>query len=674
MRQARERIARMCGIAGIVDLRGRREIDRRTIQRMADAIVHRGPDEEGFYQEPGIALASRRLSIVGLADGQQPIFNEDATVVAVFNGELFDYPEQRTLLESIGHRFSTRADTEVLVHLWEEYGEEMFQHLRGQFAFALYDTRRRMLLLARDQIGIRPLHWARRGDTLYFGSEIKALFASGEVIPEADPKGLDHIFTFFAMGTRRTAFKDVQAVHPASYLKIQLDGDGKPADIRERRYWDLDFPNQGDEFNPRDGTALQDEFEETFRQAVTIRLRADVPVVGYLSGGVDSTTVMHTAGGIQGHPLPSFTIQIPTMGFDETDRALLAAERIGSKPTIVRCPNEVIAATYPHLIAAAESPVIDTACSALYCLAREVRDQGYKVALAGEGADEWLAGYPWFKFGKLLGLLDTGRYRPSNVLRRWAMRRNGVEGSWEQLDEIQQMLGGPNGYSMLYGLVGLSRHHFYSPDMWRRLEGHTAWHDLDLNTEGLKRWHPLNRGLYLGNKTMLAGMLLNHKGDRPAMHNSVETRYPFLDLNVVDLCCKIHPRWKLRGLRRDKHLLRNYAGRILPGRIANRPKQLFRAPFANTFFANPPAFVEQLMSPESLAKTGYFDAQRVAHHRATYDQYGRRDAGRRFVIEMGLTGVMATQLWHHTFLGDSLCELPQWTADTTAGALALRAS
>jgi asparagine synthase (glutamine-hydrolysing) len=664
----------MCGIAGIVDLRGLRQIDHRTIQQMADAIAHRGPDEEGFYQEPGIALASRRLSVVGLADGQQPIFNEDKTVVVVFNGELFDHPEKRALLESRGHRFSTHTDTEVLVHMWEEYGEEMLQHLHGQFAFALYDVRQRTLLLARDQIGIRPLHWARRGDMLYFGSEIKAIFASGEVTPEVDPKGIDHIFTFFAMGTRRTAFKDIQAVHPASYLKIELGSDGRASDISERRYWDLEFPDQGDELNPRDGAALQEEFEDTFRRAVEIRLRADVPVVGYLSGGVDSTTVMLTAGAIQGQPLPAFTIQIPTKGLDETDRALLAADRLGSKPTVVRCPHDVIAATYPRLIEAAESPVTDTSSSAMYCLAGEVRDQGYKVALAGEGADDWLAGYPWFKYGKLLGLLDTRRFTPSNAIRRWALRRNGSDASWEQMAEVQQMLGGPNGFGLLYGLVSLSRHHFYSADMWQRLDGHTAWQDLDLNTEGLKRWHPLNRGLYLGNKTMLTGMLLSQKGDRPAMHNSVETRYPFLDMKVVDLCSKIHPRWKLRGLRRDKHLLRNYAGKILPSCIANRPKQLFRAPFANTLFANPPAFVEELISEESLAKTGYFDAKKVAHHRATYDQYARRDFGKRFVIEMGLTGVMATQLWHHIFLGDQLCELPQWSADSSTGNQALRAS
>ena len=202
--------------------------------------------------------------------------------------------------------------------------------------------------------------------------------------------------------------------------------------------------------------------------------------------------------------------------------------------------------------------------------------------------------------------------------------------------------------------------------MWEGVGQHTAWDDLDLNTEGLKRWHPLNRALYLGYKTMLSGLLMNHKGDRPALHNSVETRYPFLDLNMINLCSSLHPRWKLRGFRRDKHLLRNYASKILPTEIANRPKAMFRAPFANTFFTNPPAFVEQLISEESLRKTGYFDVKQVWHYRSIYKDYKLRECGKKLVAEMGLTGVMATQLWHHIFLGGGLCDLPTWSPSEPA--------
>jgi asparagine synthase (glutamine-hydrolysing) len=651
----------MCGIAGLIDLCGQRRFAARTLQRMADAIVHRGPDEEGFYEAQGVSLASRRLAIVGLADGQQPIFNEDKTVAVVFNGEIFDFVEHRQALEAKGHRFATHADTEVLVHLWEEYGEGMFDRLDGQFAFALHDRRRRLVLLARDRMGISPLHWARRGETVYFGSEIKAIFASGEVRPEADPQGIDHIFTFFAMGTRRTAFKGIEAVHPASYVVLPLGDDDRPGQISSRRYWDLDFPDQGDERNPRDAGPLLEEFETTFRRAVEIRLRADVPVVGYLSGGVDSTSVLFTAQEIKGEPIPAFTIQIPAAGLDETDRATWAANRIGSPLTVVRCSSDVIVAAYPKLIQAAEAPVMDTACSALYCLAQEVRAHGYKVALTGEGADDWLAGYPWFKTGKLLGALDFGKFSLGNWLRRLALARNSPGAKWSQFQQVQNRLGGPNGFADLYGMVSLSRHRFYSQAMWRQIGEHTAWDDLDLNTEGLARWHPLNRALYLGYKTMLSGLLMNHKGDRPALHNSVETRYPFLDLNFINLCSSLHPRWKLRGIRRDKHLLRTYASRFLVPEIANRPKAMFRAPFANTFFTNPPAFVDQLISEESLAKTGYFDARQVAHYRSIYKDYAWHGKGKKLVAEMGLTGVMATQLWHHTFLGGGLCELPAWS-------------
>lgn len=635
------------------------------LANMAAAIRHRGPDEDGFLIRPGVGLASRRLSIIGLNDGRQPIFNEDQTVAVVFNGEFFDYPEKRAALEERGHTFRTSADTEILVHLWEEHGEGIFEHLRGQFCFALFDMKKNLLILGRDRLGICPLHWARRGDKLYFGSEIKAIFASGEVEPEPDPRGIDHIFTFFAMATRRTAFKDVQAVHPASYLRIQLRPHGQLADVVEKTYWDLDFPDQGSEYDPTDSSKLIEEFQDVFNHAVSIRLRADVPVVGYLSGGVDSTSVVATASKLRGAPIPTFTIKIDSPKLDETDRALMAARVVGSDPTVITCDGAAIANAYPKLIVAAEAPVMDTSCSALYCLAAEVRRQGYKVALTGEGADEALAGYPWFKTNRLLRLLDRGNFRPSNAIRKTFLKLTAPHIPWSNVEKIQQLIGGPHACMDLYGLVSLSRSRFYTPEMYDSMDGHIAYEDLQLNLDRLKHWHPINQSLYLGYKTMLPGLLMNHKGDRPAMHNSVETRYPFLDEDFVDFCAKVHPRWKLRGLRRDKHLLRTVASKMLPKEISSRPKAMFRAPFANTFFEQPPAFVDQLLSEESLRQTGYFDVRKVQHFRETYQQY-RWGSGKRLTIEMGLTGVMATQLWHHTFFGGGLCDLPAWTAPTSA--------
>ena len=276
----------MCGFAGIIDLFGRREADRGTILRMGDAIAHRGPDESGYFGAPGIAIGHRRLSIVGLADGQQPLFNEQRTVAVVCNGELFDHIEIRSALEAKGHVFRTHSDCETIVHLYEEYGEGLFEHLKGQFAFALIDLTKRTVFLGRDRVGICPLHWSRQGNQIVFGSEIKALLASGEIPIAADPRGLDHMFTFFAMPARRTMFAGIESLLPGHYLKIEFRSDGKPAEIIERQYWDLDFPNAGDEDNPSDPKRLIDEFEATFQRAIELRLRADVPVVGYLSGGV----------------------------------------------------------------------------------------------------------------------------------------------------------------------------------------------------------------------------------------------------------------------------------------------------------------------------------------------------------------------------------------------------
>ncbi|MDA1017484.1 MAG: asparagine synthetase B, partial [Planctomycetota bacterium] len=228
----------MCGIAGIVDLRGVADTSPAVLHRMAEAIVHRGPDEEGFFRTAGIGFAARRLSIIDIADGQQPIQNEDRNVTVVYNGELFEHRDERDRLRARGHQFRTSCDTEIIVHLWEEYGERLFEHLQGQFAFALYDHRQRVLILARDRVGICPLHWTQQGDTLYFGSEVKSLLASGSFIPRADVRGLDHIFTFFGVPTRRTPFEGVSAVLPGHYLKIRFNSGGSPAKIEDHEYWD----------------------------------------------------------------------------------------------------------------------------------------------------------------------------------------------------------------------------------------------------------------------------------------------------------------------------------------------------------------------------------------------------------------------------------------------------
>jgi asparagine synthase (glutamine-hydrolysing) len=659
----------MCGIAGIIDLTGRRPLPEGILASMANALIHRGPDEDGYLEMPGLGLAARRLSIIGLADGRQPISNEDHSITVVYNGELFDYPEMRAELEQRGHRFATHCDTEIIPHLWEDLGERMLERLRGQFALALWDQRRQRLVLARDRFGICPLHWTRQrtstGEWLLFASEIKGLLASGLLEPRPDVRGINQVFTFFALPGPSTCFQGVQALLPGQYLTIQLGQPGEPAKVTNQVYWQIDFPDQGEE-DPGEPTRLVDEFETVLLRAVERRLRADVPVVSYLSGGVDSSIVVALASHVRGEPIPMFTIQIQDPKLDEASEAQQVARHLGSSPIVVGCGPEEILNTYPRLIQAAEGPVTDTACTALLRLAREVHARGYKVAQTGEGSDEWLAGYPWYKVHRLLGLLDFIPGLPlSQLVRRAYLRLSGAPRfPWSLARRTQQATGGNNPWTDIYGLMSLSKLRFYSAWMQESLASHMPYEDLKLNLERIRRWHPLNRALYLGARIHLPGLLLNAKGDRVAMNSSVETRYPFLDEDVFAFLARLHPRWKLRGFR-DKYLLRLLAERWLPRKIAWRPKAMFMAPFDSFHGDHAPAFVDQLLSEPSLRRTAYFEPAAVHHWRQAFRTL-RPGSPHRLAIEMGLVGVVATQLWHHTFIDASLADLPSWGAERPA--------
>ena len=266
----------MCGIAGAVNLRGDVPLPEGVLQQMADALFHRGPDEDGFLRRMGLGMASRRLSIIGLQDGRQPLANEDGSISVVFNGELFDYPQVRDQLQARGHRFVTHCDTELLPHLWEEHAEGMFERLRGQFAIALWDERRRRLVLARDRFGICPLYWTRQGDWLLFASEIKALLASGMVDARPDPRGINQVFTFFALPGPMTCFAGVQCLLPGHYLDVQLGRDGEQSRISDHIYWEIDFPDRGQEEPGRDSRRVLDEYEAVMMRAVERRLRAEI--------------------------------------------------------------------------------------------------------------------------------------------------------------------------------------------------------------------------------------------------------------------------------------------------------------------------------------------------------------------------------------------------------------
>jgi asparagine synthase (glutamine-hydrolysing) len=648
----------MCGIAGALDLTGRRSFSTARLLAMTGAIAHRGPDDEQVHQEPGLAMGVRRLSIVDLEGGRQPIANEDRTIWAAYNGELFNYPELLPDLLSRGHTLATRCDTEAWVHLYEDYGEELFEHVNGQFALALWDRKQRRLLLPRDRMGVCPLYYAEADGWLLWASEVKALFASGLVVPRPDPKGVDYFFNFMCAGTSRTFFEQVRSVPPGHYLRIQ---DGR---VELRKYWDLDFPDAGLERRLEDPGPFVEELQERLARAVERRLIGDVPVVSYLSGGLDSTTVLGLTRAVRGEAVPSFTIGLDGAGPDERSKSAESAQELGSRLTTVTMRRADIAVAFPELITAAEGPVLDTSCACLLRLAQMVRARGYKVALTGEGSDEGLAGYFWFKSQKLRDALFRRLPGSARLARRWLHAIAGGRMRAPALKATpERAIGGVRPVQQdMFELAAQNRLVLYSDALWERLGDHDAYGDLDITNSRIGRWDPLNQSLYVAFRVTFAGLLMIAKGDRVARAASIETRYPFLDHDVITFCASIAPEYKLHGMT-DKWILRQVAARALPPRIAHRPKTMFRASLSGTFLGpDRPAWVDQLLSPESLRTGGYFDPDAVARERAGLTRRWFLPSPRRFLLDVGLTSVITTQLWHHLYCGGGLCELPAWTS------------
>ncbi|MBP2232161.1 asparagine synthase (glutamine-hydrolyzing) [Azospirillum agricola] len=645
----------MCGVAGVLAGPRAEPADLDELKRMIAMLGHRGPDGYGFYRDERVGLAHARLSIVGLAGGFQPIHNEDRTLWVSYNGEIFNHVELRRDLEGRGHRFYTQTDTEVIVHGFEEYGPALWSKLNGQFAIALWDARRHDLWLVRDRLGILPLFHARRGDHLVFASEAKALFGGGRVTPEFDPARLAQVFTHWSAAPHGSVFAGVESVPAATAIRI--DANLVP---HAERYWQPDLSGDAS-LSDISLDEAADRLEEKLLDAIRLRLRADVPVGVYISGGLDSSVIAALARKLDTTTMHSFGVRFTDAGFDETPQQRLVAAHVGTEHHDILCGPQDIQAALPDVIWHGESPLVRTAPAPLFLLSRLVRDSGIRVVLSGEGADEWLAGYDIFKEDK--------------VRRFWARQpdskaRPKLLGRVHPFAAVTGQKDSPLWQAFFKrGMMETDEPFYAHRTRWQN----TAWSQRLLNgdvqatadaatfeeriaahlPDGWSRWSPLARTQWAEIASFMTPYLLASQGDRVAMANSIEVRYPFLDPGVDDLCAALPDRVKMLGLR-DKLALRRLAARHLPAEIGHRPKRPYRAPMTSALFgADAPAYVRDLLSPEALSRYGLADATAVSAlaekaHRQNGHMAGERE-------EMALVGVLTLQMLAKSMLDD----LPQ---------------
>ncbi len=630
----------MCGFAGIARAKPR-GVSETTLRRMAAAIAHRGPDGFGLAVDANVGLAHLRLSIIDIEGGAQPMATEDRSLVVVFNGEIFNFVELRAQLSDRGHRFRTRSDTEVLLRAYEEWQEGMVERLNGDFAFVIHDRRAKRLVMARDRFGVRPLFYAEVDGDLYFGSEVKALLASGGVPGAIDLEGLDEVFTFWGARAARTLFRGVRSLEPGH---VAVWSGGR---LRTRAYFDFDYEGVRDE--PTDSL---DALDRLLRQSVAIRMRADVPVGGYLSGGLDSTITCALAAPMSPLDFRTFSVTFSDPALDESSYQRIVAERLGSRHCVRHVDPGSIARVFPEVVRHAETPLVRTAPAPMYLLAQLAREGDIKVVLTGEGSDELFLGYDLFKETKVR--LFCLRRPDSAARARLFDRLYPYLGDGNRGGEFWRRFflsaGSPNDplFSHLprFGLTARIKS-FYSAEARSALGGFDAMQELrDSLPAAFAIWDPIHRASYLELKTLLASYLLSSQGDRMAMAHGVEGRFPFLDPRLSEFATALPAGSKLRGLR-EKEILKRWARRVVPTEVADRPKQPYRAPDVPAFFGGEqPDYVRELLEPSAIREVGLFEPAAVA------GLVRRCEAGRAtgFAESQALVGILSTQLWHDIFV------------------------
>lgn len=597
----------MCGICGFFGEHA--AISNDTLERMNHTLTRRGPDEGGLFREPGVGLAMRRLSIIDLDGGRQPIHNEDSSVWVVYNGEIYNYRELRAALQQRGHRFQTNTDTEVIVHLYEEYGDDLVQHLRGMFAFALWDTSRSRGLLVRDRLGIKPLFYTRVGATLLFGSEMKAVLASGIVDRELDYQALDAFVAFTYIPAPLTIYRTVQKLEPGHLLVYER---GR---VEKRRYWDLDFghPEQG-----LDEREWLERFDEAIKDAVTSHLVSDVPVGAFLSGGIDSSLVVALMSQRLDEPVQTFT-----MGFD-SERNPLIDERPLAAKVAARYGCEFreysvqpdFRAIVGDIVDAFDEPFSDDSVIPSYYISKLTRQQ-VKVALSGLGGDELFAGYERYS-GVLLSQYYSGLVpRPLHrqVILPAIQLLSEPEHGGDRVDHAKRFVAAAlqspaeRYLSYVSTISSQERRQLFSYDIAKQIDFDATDRTITDLYEHCNAPDDLSRALYVDMKTYLAEDILA-LSDRLSMWHSLEVRVPLVDHHLVELSARLPARYKLNW-RRKKILLKQMAARYLPAAVVGHRKQGFESPMAAWLRTDLADYARDLLGQGRLGGAGLFDGSHV---------------------------------------------------------------
>lgn len=635
----------MCGIAGIIFSP---EIDeRRTIvENMLRSISYRGPDESGIYHSKKATLGCVRLSIIDIEGGKQPLSDSSGRYWIVFNGEIFNYIELREFLLKKSIRFKTQSDTEVIVQLFSLYGPDCLSMLNGQFAIAIWDRQKEELFLARDRIGIRPLFYHFNNRFFSFASEIKALLEVPYISSDISFKSLKQIFTFWTIISPNTAFNNIYEIPPGCYLKVNKTGN-----YEVTKYWELTFEKNIFDYSLNDAI---DKFHELLVDSVRIRLRADVPVAAYLSGGLDSSTMVACIKGIDSSILNTFSIGFEQNGFDESKYQVDVVKYFNTSHKSIKITSREIVGSFPKVVWHSEIPLLRTAPAPMLLLAGLVNREGIKVVITGEGADELLAGYDIFKETAIRRFWASN---PGSKLRPLLLKR-----LYPYLPYIHN--ANPTMLKAFFGyrLEETSNPYYSHLIRWNnngRLTNYllsSEIHDIDHYDPlseieknlpaNFHSWNWLSKAQWLETTIFMSGYLLSSQGDRMSLANSVEGRYPFLDYRLIEFCNNLQSSLKLKGLN-EKYLLKKHMSNKIPASILKRTKQPYRAPVSNMFInEEAPDYFKFLLSDHYIKHTGIFNQNSVSRFLGKL-----KNASLLTELEgMFLTAVVSTQILYNQFI------------------------